>query len=81
MSMIGYNIQRQNTILRAGQSDVDGMSQMTGSKSVMIRQRGRFPKTIWQKGALYSTKKSRREISMGKSPKLSKKMKSNLIKI
>ena len=34
----------------------------------MIRMRGHFPKTLWQRGALYSNKKSRKEISMGKSP-------------
>ena len=32
----------------------------------MIRQRGTFPRTLWQKGALQSTKKTRWEVSVGK---------------
>ena len=45
----------------------------------MIRQRGQFPKYMWQKGALYSTKKSRKDISMGRSPELRKRGKGNLL--
>ena len=28
-------------------SDIDNMSQITGSRSVAIRQRGRLPKSLW----------------------------------
>lgn len=59
-------------------SEVDGMSQISCSRSAMIRQRGQFPKTIWQRGAMYSTKKSRKEVSMGNSPAIRKKAKANL---
>ena len=33
----------------------------------MIRHRGHFPRTIWQQGAIFSNKKSREDISLGKS--------------
>ena len=48
-------------------SEVDVVSQITGSKSVMIRQRGRFPRTLWQRGALQTHKKKREKDSAGKS--------------
>ena len=55
----------QRQMLNVNASDVDIISQMTGSKSVMIRQRGRFPKTLWQPGALQTNKKSRQSLSRG----------------
>lgn len=47
-------------------SDIDVVSQMTGSKSVMIRKRGALPRTIWQKGALQTNKGDRKGVSQGK---------------
>ena len=77
-SMAGNNYPYANHV--APQSEHGGVSQASVSRSVMIRTRGTFPKTIWQKGALFSTKKSRKQISMGQSPHIvSKKSKAGKI--
>ena len=74
-SQVGYHYPSlANKIVRA-ESEVDRMSHMTGTRSQLIRQRGQLPKTIWQRGAMFSTKKSRKEISMGQSPLIKKKAK------
>ena len=62
-----------------GGLDVDGISQVSGARSAMIRHRGKFPKTIWQRGAIYSTKKSRADVSQGRSPEIRKKGKASLL--
>ena len=72
-SIAGNNYVHPDARLAASQ--VDGVSQASGARSAMIRHRGQFPKTIWQRGALYSTKKTRKEVSMGRSPEIRKKSK------
>ena len=77
--MAGNNYPYMNHVV--AQSEHGAVSQASVSRSVMIRTRGQFPKTIWQKGAIFSTKKSRKQISMGQSPNiLSKKGKTKLLK-
>ena len=70
-SIAGNNYAHRDARLAA--SHVDGISQASCARSAMIRHRGQFPKTIWQRGALYSTKKTRKEVSMGRSPEIRKK--------
>ena len=60
-------------------SEADNQSAVSGTRSALIRHRGQFPKYIWQRGALYSTKKSRKDVSMGRSPIIKKRGKGNLL--
>lgn len=71
--------QYPNRVKNVGGLDVEGLSQISGARSAMIRHRGQFPKTIWQRGAIFSSKKSRAMVSQGKSPQIRKKAKASLL--
>ena len=79
--MAGNNYPYANQAANLNQSEHGGVSQASGTRSVMIRTRGAFPKTLWQKGAMFSTKKSRKQVSMGQSPSVAagKRGKKNLL--
>ena len=79
--MAGNNYPYANQAANFNQSEHGGVSQASGTRSVMIRTRGAFPKTLWQKGAMFSTKKSRKQVSMGQSPSVAagKRAKKNLL--
>ena len=72
-SMAGNNYPYAHQAANFNQSEHGAVSQVSASRSVMIRTRGAFPKTLWQKGAMFSTKKSRKQVSMGQSPSVAAK--------
>lgn len=79
-STAGNNYPYANQGANFNQSEHGAVSQASGTRSVMIRTRGTLPKTLWQKGAMFSTRKSRKQVSMGQSPSMAaKKGKKNLL--